>query len=66
MMIFSYPMPISATLHDADESVHPELSRAGRWLLQVSSAQIDQLDPEQQQELKTGLQVVQKVIASLS
>ena len=58
-------MPMRATLHGADESVHPQLSKAGRWLLQVSSAQIDQLNPEQQQELRAGLKMVLKVIASL-
>jgi hypothetical protein len=56
---------MSATLHAPDASVYPQLTKAGRWLLQVSSAQIDQLDPEQQQELKTGLRMVLKVIASI-
>ena len=63
--ISSHTMPMRATLHGADESVHPQLSKAGRWLLQVSSAQIDQLNPEQQQELRAGLKMVLKVIASL-
>jgi len=63
--ISSHAMPMSATLHSTDEAVHPQLTKAGRWLLQVSSAQIDQMDPEQQQELKTGLRLVLKVIASL-
>jgi hypothetical protein len=63
--VASHAMPISATLHSTDASVHPQLSKAGRWLLQVSSAQLDQLDPEQQQELKAGLRMVLKVIASL-
>jgi hypothetical protein len=63
--ISSHTLPMSATLHGTDEAVHPQLSKAGRWLLQVSSAQIDQLDPEQQQELKAGLRMVLKIIASL-
>jgi hypothetical protein len=62
----SHAMPMRATLHRRDEAVHPQLSKAGRWLLQVSSAQIDRLNPEQQQELKTGLRMVLKVIASLA
>jgi len=61
----SQPMPASATLHGADESVHPQLSKAGRWLLQVSSEQIEQLGPEAQQQLKTGLRMVLEVIASM-
>jgi hypothetical protein len=63
--IASHAMPMSATLHGADEAVHPQLSKAGRVLLQVTQAQIDQLDPEQQQELKAGLRMVLKVIARL-
>lgn len=63
--ISSHTMPRRATLHGTDEAVHPQLSKAGRWLLQVSSSQIDQLNPEQQQELRAGLKMVLKVIASL-
>src|SRR5262245_15493869 len=28
----SQPVSMSATLHGADEAVHPQLSKAGRWL----------------------------------
>jgi hypothetical protein len=63
--VASHTMPMSATLHGAESSAPPQLAKAGRWLLQVSSAQLDQLNPEQQQELKTGLRMVLKVIASL-
>lgn len=63
--ISSQSMPMSATLHGADESVHPQLSKAGRFLLQAPSAQIDQLHPERMQKLKTGLRMVLEVIASL-
>ncbi len=58
-------MPASATLHGADEAVHPQLSKAGRWLLQVSSEQIQQLSLEAQQQLKTGLRMVLEVIVSM-
>jgi hypothetical protein len=61
----SQPTPASATLHGADEAVHPQLSKAGRWLLQVSSEQIQQLSPEAQQQLKTGLRMVLEVIVNL-
>jgi ParB-like nuclease family protein len=54
-----------ATLHGADEAVHPQLSKAGRWLLQVSSEQIQQLSLEAQQQLKTGLRMVLEVIVSM-
>jgi hypothetical protein len=61
----SQTMPVSATMHGADEAVHPKLSKAGRWLLQVSSEQIQQLSLEEQQQLKTGLRMVLEVIASM-
>jgi hypothetical protein len=61
----SQPTPASATLHGADEAVHPQLSKAGRWLLQVSSEQIQQLSREAQQQLKTGLRMVLEVIVNM-
>jgi hypothetical protein len=59
------PTQASATLHGADEAVHPQLSKAGRWLLQVSSEQIQQLSLEAQQQLKTGLRMVLEVIVNM-
>jgi hypothetical protein len=61
----SQPAPMRAPLYGADEAVHPQLSKAGRWLLQVSSEQIQQLSVEAQQQLKTGLRMVLEVIVSM-
>jgi hypothetical protein len=61
----SQTRPASASLHGAGEAVDQHLVKAGRWLLQVSSEQIEQLSPEAQQQLKTGLRMVLEVIASM-
>jgi ParB-like nuclease domain len=61
----SQTMPASAPLHGAGEAVDQHLVKAGRWLLQVSSEQIQQLSLEDQQKLKTGLRMVLEVIASM-
>jgi hypothetical protein len=49
----------------SDEAVDQPLVKAGRWLLQVSSEQIRQLETEEQQKLKTGLRMVLEVIARM-
>jgi hypothetical protein len=61
----SQPTAVRATLHASDEAVDQPLVKAGRWLLQVSSEQIRQLETEEQQKLKTGLRMVLEVIARL-
>jgi ParB-like nuclease domain len=61
----SQTTPASAPVHGAEAAVDPHLVKAGRWLLQVSSAQIQQLGLEAQQQLKTGLRMVLEVIASM-
>jgi hypothetical protein len=52
-------------LHASDEAVDQPLVKAGRWLLQVSSEQIRQLETEEQQKLRTGLRMVLEVIARM-
>jgi hypothetical protein len=61
----SQPPAVRATLHAPDEAVDQPLVKAGRWLLQVSSEQIRQLETEEQQKLKTGLRMVLEVIARM-
>jgi ParB/Sulfiredoxin domain len=61
----SQTMPASAPLHGDRDAVDQHLVKAGRWLLQVSSAQIQQLSLEEQQKLKTGLRMVLEVIVSM-
>jgi hypothetical protein len=61
----SQTRPASAPLHGASDAVDQHLVKAGRWLLQVSSEQIQQLSLEDQQKLKTGLRMVLEVVASM-
>ncbi len=61
----SQTMPASAPLHGDGDAVDQHLVKAGRWLLQVSSTQIQQLSLEEQQQLKTGLRMVLEVIVSM-
>jgi hypothetical protein len=63
--VASQPSPMCAPLHGADKSVDHPLTKAGRWLLQVSSEQIEQLSVDDQQKLKAGLRMVLEVIASM-
>jgi ParB-like nuclease domain len=61
--ISSQTMPMSATLHGADEAVHPQLIKASRWILQ-SGRQFDAWAPDEQQEFKELLRPLLKFIAS--
>lgn len=53
-----------ATMHGADDAVHPQLSKAGRYLLQVTQQQVNAWDAEEQQEVKDALRRLIKVIAN--
>jgi hypothetical protein len=59
----SEPTPMRATLHGGEETVPPSLVKAGRWLLQVTAAQLQQMSVEDTQRLKEGLRMVLEVIA---
>jgi hypothetical protein len=59
----SQAMPMRATLHATDEAVHPQLSKAGRYLLQVTQQQVEAWDQEEQQEVKDALRRLLQVIA---
>jgi len=62
--ISSQAMPMRATLHDTDASVHPQLSKAGRYLLQVTQQQVEAWTLEEQMDVKDALRRLLKVIAS--
>jgi ParB-like chromosome segregation protein Spo0J len=62
--VSSEPIPMRATMHGEGEGVDQQLSKAGQWLLRVSSAQIQQLSGDEQRKLKEGLRAVLEVIAA--
>jgi ParB/Sulfiredoxin domain len=52
-----------ATMHGMDDAVHPQLAKAGRYLLQVTQQQISDWEPEEQQAVKEALRQILQVIA---